>query len=257
MIFYFSGTGNSLWIARKLAETHKEQLFSIPEEMRNHPGAIRYALAPDEKIGFVFPVYSWGPPRIVEEFVEKLSFDNYHAQYLFFVCSCGDDVGLTRQVFVKRLEKKGWNCRAGFSVIMPNTYVLMKGFDTDPKEVEERKLFDAVPAVEHISAIIESRRDGVFLCKEGSFAWIKTKLINPLFNTCQISAKPFRTTGDCISCGLCVEACPVENIKLKDKPVWENHCTSCLACYHICPRQAVQYGNATKGKGQYFNTLNE
>lgn len=256
MIFYFSGTGNSAWIARKLADTQQEPLYFIPEEMRKNPASIRYTLAPDEKLGFVFPVYSWGPPRIVEEFVKRLSFDNYAGQYLFFVCSCGDDVGLTRQVFEKQLGKKGWTCHAGFSVIMPNTYVLMKGFDTDPEDVKEKKLAEAVPAMERINAIVTNRSKNVFVCKEGRFASIKTKWINPLFNKYKISAEHFRATDDCISCGLCVEVCPVNNIKLENKPLWGNYCTSCLACFHICPRQAVQYGNVTKGKGQYFNKLN-
>ena len=141
MIFYFSGTGNSKWIAEQLADRLKEQLIFIPETMRN--AIFDYEMADKEKIGFVFPVYSWGPPPIVLQFIEQLNLQRYDKQYLFFVCSCGDDTGLTQQVFCNAVSRRGWKCDAGFSVIMPNNYVLLPGFDVDSKEIEERKLTDA------------------------------------------------------------------------------------------------------------------
>lgn len=255
MIFYFSGTGNSTWIARELADFQQESLCFIPDEMKKEGDVLLYSLRPDEKIGFVFPIYSWGPPKIVLEFINRLFFENYKKHYLFFVCSCGDDIGLTRQVFTRLLKKKDLVCDAGFSVIMPNNYVLMKGFDTDPKELERKKLKGAIPAMAQINKIVAEKGKDIFQVKEGSFAFIKTKVINPLFNKYEISAKHFWVTDDCISCGLCEKACPVNNVTLDVKPVWGDYCTSCLACYHVCPKQAVQYGKATKGKGQYMNPM--
>ena len=102
MIFYFSGTGNSKWIAEQLADRLKEQLIFIPETMRN--AIFDYEMADKEKIGFVFPVYSWGPPPIVLQFIEQLNLQRYDKQYLFFVCSCGDDTGLTQCCIKKGME---------------------------------------------------------------------------------------------------------------------------------------------------------
>ena len=66
----------------------------------------------------------------------------------------------------------------------------------------------------------------------------------------QIGGKPVR---DCIGCGKCRDACPAGNIALdcSSRPVWGPNCLSCTACYHICPRKAIAYGNITKSKGQY------
>lgn len=251
MIFYFSGTGNSKWVANQLSKEQKEELFFIPDLLRNE--TLEFCLRRDEKIGFVFPIYSWSPPAIVLHFIHQLSLKGYSGQYIFFVCSCGDDTGLAQQVFTKALRRKGWECHAGFSVTMPNNYVLLPGFDVDCKELEQKKLAESIPTLKKINTLIAGR-EHVFSCHEGSVPFIKTRIINPLFNRFQMSPENFYATDACIGCKRCERNCPMKNITVVEgKPVWGKDCTSCLACYHVCPRQAVQYGKRTKGKGQYFN----
>lgn len=251
MIFYFSGTGNSKWIAEQLSKEQKEDLIFIPEALQN--GNLTFSLKEDEKLGFVFPVYSWGPPPIVLDFIKRISLSGYVGQYMFFVCSCGDDIGLTQQVLLKAFVGKGWKCNAGFSVIMPNNYVLFPGFDVDTEEVEEGKLRNAICRLEEVNSMI-TRRESLFACKKGSMPFIKTRIIYPLFVRYGISPQKFYTTDDCISCKKCERVCPVVNIEMTEgKPAWGANCTSCLACYHVCPQHAVQYGKKTKNKGHYFN----
>lgn len=82
----------------------------------------------------------------------------------------------------------------------------------------------------------------------------KSYLIHPLFMHTLMSPKPFKAADSCISCGLCEKACPVRNIHLKErgKPEWGSHCTMCLACYHSCPKHAIEYSCLTQKKGQYL-----
>ena len=251
MIFYFSGTGNSKWIAEQIAKAQNEVLVFMPNAIRD--GIEEFVLADDEKVGFVFPVYSWGPPLSVLRFLDWITLSNYHSQYVFFVCSCGYDTGLTEELFRRALSRKGMECNAGFSVAMPNNYVLLPGFDVDKKELEKKKLDEAVGRVEEINDSITGKKIG-FHCNEGSFPWFKTKVLNPLFNRFMTSAKPFYATDDCIGCKRCERICPVGNVVMIGwRPVWGMDCTSCLACYHVCPKHAVQYGRRTKRKGQYLN----
>ena len=112
----------------------------------------------------------------------------------------------------------------------------------------KEKLEKAVGRVEEVNYSINARETG-FHCNEGSFPWLKTKILNPLFNRFMTSAKPFYVTDDCIGCKRCERICPVGNVVVIGwRPVWGMDCTSCLACYHVCPKHAVQYGKRTRSK---------
>lgn len=249
MIFYFSGTGNSAWVARRLADGLGEQAFSIAGAEESP------ALQKGERVGFVFPVHAWGPPRLVLQFISRLQMER--PSYLYFVCTCGDDTGHTAQVFERAIRRKGWKCQAGYSVTMPNTYVSLPGFDVDSKEVAAQKVRRAVARVDFICEELSRRASTApFDCHEGTLPFTKTYVLRPFFHAFLMSPKPFHATDDCIGCDRCAKACPVHNISMSDhRPCWGADCTHCLACYHACPKHAVRYGKMTDAKGQYGGPL--
>ncbi len=251
MIFYFSGTGNSAWVARRLAERLREERCNLAAGTDKG----KYALKEEERLGFVFPVHAWGPPEIVLRRLRELQ-TNDRPTYLFFVCTCGDDTGRTANVFTQAVRQKGWQCMAGYSVTMPNTYVCLPGFDVDNKNVEENKLQNAIARVDFIAEELEKRvRMKRFDCHEGAWPFTKTYLLRPLFHRFLMSPHPFRATDACTGCKRCEKICPVHNIHVTQHPVWGTDCTQCLACYHVCPAHAVTYGKQTRGKGQYQRFL--
>ena len=71
MIFYFSGCGNSRHVVETLAAGLNDTLVFIPEAARE--GRYEYELAEGERLGFVFPIYAWGPPKLVMDFVKKVT----------------------------------------------------------------------------------------------------------------------------------------------------------------------------------------
>ena len=252
MIFYFSGVGNSAWVAYKLAEKLQDRVLPIADEIRT---PMEYTLAPGERIGFVYPVYGWEPPKIVLDFVRKMK-TSQAPEYLYFVCTCGDDTGKTADVFMAALQAKGWKSHASYSILMPDTYVCLPGFDIDGEDELKCKLDNASARVDFIGEELSRKvimdKHG---CFEGAFPKVKTYVLGGLFRKFLMSPKPFHATDACISCGLCEKRCPVHNIKVEGKPQWGDDCTMCLACYHACPVHAIQYGGRTKNKGQYKLSL--
>lgn len=252
MVFYFSGVGNSAWVARKLASMLDDKVMPIAEEIRKDKV---YDLGEGERVGFVFPVYGWEPPKIVLDFVRKMKMKQ-KPEYLYFVCTCGDDTGKTANIFMSAIQKKGWACHASYSILMPDTYVCLPGFDIDGEEELKRKTENAAARVkfigEELSRRVVMEKHG---CYEGAFPNVKTYVLGGLFRAFLMSPKPFHATDACISCGLCEKRCPVHNIKVEGKPQWGNDCTMCLACYHACPQHAIHYGSRTKNKGQYKISL--
>lgn len=258
MIFYFSGTGNSMHIAKNLAQQNDETLISIASIMNNKNGCYEYDLKDNEIIGFVYPIYAWAPPKIVLEFIEKLKLINYKNNYIFTVATCGGNIGNTIKVIDECLKKKNLYLKSGFSIQMPNNYIIMG--DVDTKEVEQKKLLAAEDRLKIINKVIKSREEGIYKVEKGIMPGILTSIINPLFNKAAINTKKFYTNDKCTGCGICESICNCQTIKVEGRPVWRDNCTQCLACINLCPAKAIQYGKKTESKGRYKNpniSLNE
>lgn len=246
MIYYFSGTGNSLYIAKRLAESLGHKACDITQTATQAE-----CLNKNESVGFVFPVYAWGLPHVVEKFLHHLKpATNYH--FTFAVMTCGDDVGYTDVLLKKELTKHNWNLHAAYSVQMRNTYVCLPGFDVDNEQVESIKQAAIEKRLQHIMGQLAHHKS-IFELTRGSMPWIKSYVLRPLFNCLLINDSKFKVNKElCMKCGKCVRACPLHNIKMNQNGIitWNGHCTHCLRCYHICPRHAINYGIFTQTKGQ-------
>lgn len=250
MILYFSGTGNSKAVAKSLGDKLSEDARMILDVS---PLELSYQ---GNMLGIVFPVYSWGVPPLILDYIRILNsrfLVDARKHPLFMICVCGDETALAPEMLKRVLKEKGLPFRGGWSVLMPNNYVLLPGFDVDSAEVEQKKLSDSSQRIGDIASKIKAgdwEEDYV----RGDMQWIKSKLIYPLFKHWGIFPDRWHHTEVCVSCGKCVKACPMHNIKLENGyPQWGKNCVSCLACYHSCPRHAVEYANITKKKGQYFH----
>lgn len=251
MIFYFSGTGNSRWVAEQLAQKLSDRLIPISESCAS--GQYSYSLADGEMLGFVFPTYSWGPAPVMVDFIKQMEISGYNeSTFVYMVTTCGDDVGLSVDVWRKALGNI--NGCAAYSVQMPNNYILFPGFDVDSKELEEKKKHDAVKRVELIAEKLKQRLHVVDVV-EGACAWLKSRVVYPWFRRYSMTDKKFVVDSDkCTHCGVCVKSCPMQNITQKagEIPRWHGNCAMCLACIHRCPVRAIEYAKATQNKGRYY-----
>jgi ferredoxin len=250
MIFYFSGTGNSLYAAKNIAGTQGEPLLSIAKEFDKEDNLFEYKFNKNELLSFVFPVYAWAPPKIVLDFINRMKITG-EKPYVFSLCTCGEEEGNTTHILQKSLAGKGLSLDSAFSMEMPNNYII--GFDVDPKEVEIKKLKNAELTMQEVNNIIKKRQKGIFRIIPGKFPTLKSAIINPFFNRFALSTKMFYATDECTRCGICEKVCPLHTIKIEEKPVWSKACTQCLACINSCPVQAIQCGKGTARKGRYLH----
>ncbi len=242
MIFYFSGTGNSKWIADELARRTGDKTQSIADTMRDGASAVYAGCG--ARIGLVFPIYAWGAPLIVERFCKQMNLSE--CAYAYAVCSCGDEAGLA----MRRL-KKMFPYQSAWSIAMPNNYIV--GFEVDSDELAQQKIARAQEKLEAISQAILSQ-EHVYDVHEGAGSGVKTALVRPMFNTFARATKGFRVDETCNGCTLCARICPIGAIAMENgKPVWvKKHCTQCLGCINRCPKRAIQYGAGTATRGRYF-----
>lgn len=247
MIYYFSGTGNSKWIAEELAKRTGDTAQSIVGLTQDGP-AIVYA-GKESRIGFVFPIYAWGAPELVERFAKSVTVGD--GAYAFAVCTCGDEPGDAMKRFRRFFPYQG-----AWSFTMPNNYVI--GVEVDAPELERQKIESARERLALVSGrILENAAE--YDVTSGKAARLKTALIRPMFNAAARRTKPFFVTSACNGCGLCAKDCPTKAIELRShKPVWvKRTCAMCTACINTCPTKAIQYGETTASHGRYhFSDMN-
>lgn len=251
MILCFSGTGNSRHVADKLQELLGDELQRPAPGYMKSPDMFRLRIS-DHRMIWVFPVHAWGLPWATRNVLENMKFVAPDDCVHHAVITCGDDIGYADVQWRKAIEARGWKAGCAFTVAMPNVYTFMKGFDVDSKQLEAAKLA-AVPARAREIAMAIEAEDAATDVVRGKMAWAKTYLLGPWFRAFKMSTKPFHANEHCNGCGKCARNCPLTNISMTGgRPRWGNACTMCSRCYHCCPQHAVQYGSATKGKGQYI-----
>lgn len=246
MILYFSGCGNSRHVAEQLALLLEERLVWLNPNEANPS----FALGPDEAFGIVCPVYAWAVPRLVTQYLERMQLSR-KPSYCYLACTCGDSLGKTPERLARTLARKGLTLDAAYGFIMPETYVNLKSFKLDPPDRERQKKEAADQRLPLVAERIR-RREAVIDVVRGPMPWVTSYVVNPLFYGLLITDRKFHVTADCIGCGQCAEHCPLDNIQMVEgRPTWQGHCTNCMGCYHRCPTNAIQFGKATQGKGQY------
>ena len=243
-LFYFSGTGNSLKIARDLAgELGNTEIVPISKVI----GDRNMDLSADN-IGIVFPVYIWGLPLIVEKFAKNLNVPK--DKYLFAIANYGGMQGGSIVQIKKIFDKRDIAFSAGFGIKMPGNYTPLYGAQSVEKqtkmfEKEKTRIKYITECINNRSKVIEK---DIFILK-----WIFHDLLYKISAShIPYEAKNFWADDKCNSCGVCEKVCPVKNIKITNgKPEWGSICEQCFACLQWCPAESIQFKKSTMERKRY------
>ena len=159
MVFYYSGTGNSRWVATQLSEHFSDTLYSIGEyERKESPLAPSFEVKPDEKIGFVFPVYSWGVPPVVTRFIADMQLEGYNHPSVYCIMTCGDECGYTNRMFTRAIKAKGLETKHEIDVNAFDALALPGGFEEYDfyKEAYDERCLDLIRRFKAANKIIAS-----------------------------------------------------------------------------------------------------
>ena len=244
MILYFTGTGNSAFIAKRIAEKTGDTAVDVFPMIREHDYG---KLSSSRPFVVVCPTYGWQIPHVLGNWLKRTRLSG--SRKLYFVMTCGDGIGNAGGYAKRFCEKKGMEYMGCGKVVMPENYVAM--FPVPDRTEAERIIGKAIPQADQIAENI--RKGNPLPTAEISLLdrFLST-VVNPVFYKLFVHAGKFRTTERCTGCGACARLCPLSNIRLEDgSPVWGSDCTHCMACICRCPEQAIEYGKASLGKPRY------
>lgn len=244
-LFYFTGTGNSLKIARGLAAALGDtEVVAIKSVMGQEA-----VTADSENVGIVFPVYMWGLPVIVKRFALRLNVKP--DQYLFAVTNYGGWQGGTLLQMNKIFADRGMKMASGFGIKMPGNYTPMYGARTANAQ---QKLFDAAAKkVAYIAGQVKNRSTLI----EKDFFLVKWLFWDVFYRFAAPHIKDmdkdfWADAARCTNCGTCTKVCPTGNITFADgKAQWNHKCEQCMACLQWCPKEAIQFGKNTADRKRY------
>ena len=242
IIFYFSGTGNSLKVAKTIAnELDNCEIVSMSRS-ENYLLLKNY-----DNIGFVYPNYYWGLPKRVIKFIENLNIRNNTISYFFSIATYGGDIGNAvyqmYELFLKKHDIKICNCK---KLKMFSNYVNLYNMRKNVSEITKKSNKDLIP-------IIDSIRNKEY-CK-ASKLFKALSFVNKIFlKKVSNLDRHYKINSDCSGCGICIEICPVKNIEMVDKkPAFKHNCEQCVSCIQCCPMKAINYKNLTQKRRRYIH----
>ena len=225
MIFYFTGTGNSLYIAKQI----EANPISIPQMI--HKENQEYFA---DSIGIVAPIYGHEVPQMVKEFLKKAVF---HTDYFYMILTYGNRHGGAAELAQKLCEECGIHVNYINVIVMVDNW--LPSFDMN----EQKAIDKHIP--QQLAPILSDIRE-------------KKNFISPVTDVDRAAHQQFltgiskmpadawqhllRVTDACIGCGICEKVCPSASIHVVNgKAVHTSgNCQTCLACAHACPQKAIQ-----------------
>lgn len=244
MILYFSGTGNSKYVADFIADKINDEIVSLFDKIKDNDYSEISSATP-----FIIccPTYCWQIPHIVRDWLTNANLIG--SNKIYFVMTCGGEIGNSEKylrLLCKKIGKEYMGCA---EIVMPENYIAM--FTAPDDKQAQEIIASAEKKLESVVKIISSE-DRLEAVKVNLIGKLYSSIVNDVFYPLFVKDKKFTVSDDCIGCGLCEKKCVMNNISIVDnKPVWNGNCTHCMACICYCPKEAIEYGRHSRGLIRY------
>ena len=223
IVFYFTATGNSLFVARQIGG----ETVGIPQALKN--GNLTWEA---DEIGFVFPIYRSKAPQIVQKFIQQAKLK---APYMFSILTYGHGKCNSVELWDEVARKNNVGFDYITTISMVDNY--LPAFDMNEEIKLDRQENKQIAAIKkdlevqrkwHQPVTPEERK------MREEFVWKNGELF-------PVDSEDILTVTDaCIGCGLCTRVCPRKNLTITEgRAVNSGDCEFCLSCAHICPQKAI------------------
>ena len=244
MILYFSGTGNSNYVAKRIADALGDALVNLNDRIKASDTS---SVETGERVIIVTPTYAWRIPRVVRDWLRKTELRG--AKQVWFVMTCGSEIGNADKYNREFCTEKSVACMGTAQIVMPENYIAM--FSAPQADKARQIVAKAEPDIDRAIAAIQANQPFA-PTRNNLYDRFMSGPVNPIFYRFFVKANAFTVSDACIGCGQCAKRCPMNNVTLKDgKPVWGKACTHCMACICYCPVSAIEYGKKSVGQPRY------
>ena len=244
MIFYFSGTGNSNYVAKRIADALGDALVNLNDRIKASDTS---SVETGERVIIVTPTYAWRIPRVVRDWLRKTELRG--ARLVWFVMTCGSEIGNADKYNRDLCAEKSVACMGTAQIVMPENYIAM--FSAPQADKARQIVAQAEPSIDRAIAAIQANQPFA-PTRNNLYDRFMSGPVNPIFYKFFVKADAFTVSSACIGCGQCAKRCPMNNVTLKDgKPSWGKNCTHCMACICYCPKEAIEYGKKSVGQPRY------
>ncbi|MEJ8554260.1 EFR1 family ferrodoxin [Tepidibacter sp. Z1-5] len=246
-VYYFSGTGNSLNVAKHIAKGIENAKVVSIASLQNQ----KVVEDDSERLVIVTPTYYIKLPNIVRKFINKINLEK--VDYIAVIATCGGGAGYVLNEAEELLNRKGKNLDAGFELDMVENSIVLKLSE----DVIRERLNQEQGHVNEIIKVISNKEMRQVSSKSKTRHQMKSKVLEFVLKKLAGLDRKKCKKDICVHCGICEKVCPRSIVTIKDGyPVWNGECEDCMACIHWCPKQAISFGMIRVNKENVYHHPN-